>query len=115
MSVCAGRASPDELLERPALDADRAAAALGVPADELRAARAEHGGPARSAAAGMIAARGCPGSAGARGCGPGSLDRGAAPYRAGEGPSQSSSLGWRRAAAARSAFLPRAIQRLTAG
>ena len=33
---------PEELLERPELDVDRAAAALGVPADELRAARAEH-------------------------------------------------------------------------
>lgn len=33
---------PGELLERPALDVDRAAATLGVPADELRAARAEH-------------------------------------------------------------------------
>jgi hypothetical protein len=38
---------PEELLERPALDVDRAAAALGVPADELRAARAEHHRPAR--------------------------------------------------------------------
>ena len=33
---------PEELLERPELDVDRAAAALGVPVDELRAARAEH-------------------------------------------------------------------------
>jgi hypothetical protein len=33
---------PEELLERPELDVDRAAAALGVPADRLRAARAEH-------------------------------------------------------------------------
>jgi hypothetical protein len=31
---------PEELLERPGLDIDRAAAALGVPACELRAARA---------------------------------------------------------------------------
>ena len=33
---------PEELLERAELDVDRAAAALGVPADELRAARDEH-------------------------------------------------------------------------
>ena len=33
---------PAELLERRVLDVERAAAALGVPADELRAARAEH-------------------------------------------------------------------------
>jgi hypothetical protein len=33
---------PEELLERPALDIDRAAAALRVPARELRAARDEH-------------------------------------------------------------------------
>ena len=33
---------PEELLERPELDVDRAAAALGVPADQRRAARAEH-------------------------------------------------------------------------
>ena len=32
---------PEELLERPGLDIDRAAAALGVPARELRAARDE--------------------------------------------------------------------------
>jgi hypothetical protein len=32
---------PEELLERPALDLDRAAAALGVPARELHAARDE--------------------------------------------------------------------------
>ena len=32
---------PEELLKRPALDIDRAAAALGVPACELRAAREE--------------------------------------------------------------------------
>jgi hypothetical protein len=38
---------PDELLERLDLDVDRAATALGVPADELRAARDEHCGPAR--------------------------------------------------------------------
>ena len=33
---------PAELLERPTLDARRTAAALGVPADELQAARDEH-------------------------------------------------------------------------
>ena len=33
---------PEELLERSDLDVDRAAAGLGVPADELRAARVEH-------------------------------------------------------------------------
>ena len=33
---------PEELLERQELDVDRAASALGVPVDELRAARAEH-------------------------------------------------------------------------
>jgi hypothetical protein len=33
---------PAELLERSTLDIDHAAAALRVPADELRAARAEH-------------------------------------------------------------------------
>jgi hypothetical protein len=33
---------PAELLERRGLDVDRAAAALGVPADELQAARHEH-------------------------------------------------------------------------
>jgi hypothetical protein len=33
---------PEEFLERPGLDIDRAAAALGVPARELRAAREEH-------------------------------------------------------------------------
>jgi hypothetical protein len=33
---------PEELLERPALDVDRAAAALGVPAHELRTTRDEH-------------------------------------------------------------------------
>ena len=33
---------PEELLERPELDVNRAAAAFGVPADQLRAARAEH-------------------------------------------------------------------------
>ena len=33
---------PTELLERPELDVQRAAAALGVPADELEAARHEH-------------------------------------------------------------------------
>jgi hypothetical protein len=38
---------PEELLERPELDVDRAAAGLGVPADELRAARADHGPMAR--------------------------------------------------------------------
>ena len=35
---------PEELLERPALDIDHTAAALGVPAQELRAARDEHAG-----------------------------------------------------------------------
>ena len=35
---------PEELLERPALDVDHTAAALGVPAQELRAARDEHAG-----------------------------------------------------------------------
>lgn len=39
---------PAELLERGGLDVDRAARALGLPADELRASRAEH----RPAAAG---------------------------------------------------------------
>ena len=34
---------PEELLERQELDVDRAAAALGVPAHELRAARDERG------------------------------------------------------------------------
>jgi hypothetical protein len=33
---------PAELLERPALDVARTAAALGLPASELHAARAEH-------------------------------------------------------------------------
>ena len=33
---------PGGVLEREELDADRTAAALGVPADQLRAARAEH-------------------------------------------------------------------------
>jgi hypothetical protein len=33
---------PEELLERSALDIDRAAAALGLPARELRAARDDH-------------------------------------------------------------------------
>ena len=33
---------PGELLERPGLDVDRAARALQIPVDELRAARAEH-------------------------------------------------------------------------
>jgi hypothetical protein len=33
---------PGEVLEREVLDVDRTAAALGVPADELRAARAGH-------------------------------------------------------------------------
>jgi hypothetical protein len=33
---------PAELVERAELDVDRAAGALGLPADELRAARAEH-------------------------------------------------------------------------
>jgi hypothetical protein len=33
---------PEELLERPALDVERAAEALGVPAAEIRAARDEH-------------------------------------------------------------------------
>jgi hypothetical protein len=33
---------PEELLERPELDVDRAAVALGLPPDELSAARAEH-------------------------------------------------------------------------
>jgi len=37
-----GRPIPTELLERRGLDVDRAAAALGVPADELQAARHEH-------------------------------------------------------------------------
>jgi hypothetical protein len=37
---------PEELLERLELDIDRAAAALGVPVDELRAARDDHCGPA---------------------------------------------------------------------
>ena len=44
---------PGELLERPALDVDRAAAALGVPADELRAARDEHAASARAPRAGL--------------------------------------------------------------
>ena len=35
---------PEELLERPKLDVDHTAAALGVPAQELRAARDEHVG-----------------------------------------------------------------------
>ena len=35
---------PEELLERPELDVDHTAAALGVPAQELRAARDEHAG-----------------------------------------------------------------------
>ena len=35
---------PPELLERAALDVDRVAHVLGLPADELRAARAEHAG-----------------------------------------------------------------------
>jgi hypothetical protein len=39
---------PVELLERPELDVDRAAAALRVPADELRTARAEHHAVARA-------------------------------------------------------------------
>jgi hypothetical protein len=38
---------PEKLLERQELDVDRAAVALGVPADELRAARAEHQALAR--------------------------------------------------------------------
>jgi hypothetical protein len=56
---------PEELLERPELDVDRAAAALGVPADELRAARDEHQawarGPRRALSAGALAraAGGC--------------------------------------------------------
>jgi hypothetical protein len=37
-----GALIPGELLERPTLDVNRAAAAVGVPADELRAARGEH-------------------------------------------------------------------------
>jgi hypothetical protein len=39
---------PEELLERQELDVDRAATALGVPVDELRAARAEHQAFARA-------------------------------------------------------------------
>ena len=39
---------PGELLERPELDVDYTAAALGVPAQELRAARNEHAGRIRS-------------------------------------------------------------------
>ena len=35
---------PEELLERPELDVDHTAAALGVPAHELREARDEHAG-----------------------------------------------------------------------
>jgi hypothetical protein len=33
---------PSELLDRPELDDNHVAAGLGVPVDELRAARAEH-------------------------------------------------------------------------
>ena len=36
---------PDELLERPALDNRRAARALGLPVEELRAAQRDHRGP----------------------------------------------------------------------
>jgi hypothetical protein len=38
---------PEELLERPELDVENTAAALGVPAQELRAARDEHAGRIR--------------------------------------------------------------------
>ena len=40
---------PQELLERLALDVEHTAAALGVPAQELRAARGEHAGRVRPA------------------------------------------------------------------
>ncbi len=40
-----------ELLERPDLDVDRAAAVIGIPADELRVAIAEHHDRCRAEAA----------------------------------------------------------------
>jgi hypothetical protein len=100
---------PGELLERSELDVDRTAVALGVPAEELRAARAEHEWLAR-----RPTRRGDRPMRRRRRPGPrreSAASTSGASYRGGQ---SSLTLSWQRARSARNEFLPRTIQRFTA-
>ena len=102
---------PEELLERPELDVDHTAAALGAgsraASGARRARRVDPPAPVALSAAGREGAPAIPAS-----WAPPQLHDGDVSYRAGR--SGSSSLRGRRASAARSALRPRAIHRLTA-